>query len=75
MPAFLFSGGTKKLKIKQQQYRIVAQQFQLKEIKELISLEVQQAYIQVNESAKRIELSGTSLEQAEENVRLSNDRF
>ena len=71
----IFEWGAKKQKIKQQRYRIAAQQFQLKEIKELISLEVQQAYLQVNESAKRIELSGTSLEQAEENLRLSNDRF
>ena len=71
----IFEWGAKKQKIKQQQYRIAAQQFQLKETKELISLEVQQAYIQLNESAKRVELSGTSLEQAEENLRLSNDRF
>ncbi len=71
----IFEWGAKKQKIKQQQYRVAAQQFQLKEIQELISLEVQQAYLQVNESAKRIELSGTSLEQAEENLRLSNDRF
>ena len=71
----IFEWGAKKQKIKQQQYRIAAQQFQLKEIKELISLEIQQAYIQLNESAKRIELSGTSMEQAEENLRLSNDRF
>ena len=71
----IFEWGAKKQKIKQQEYRIAAQQFQLKEAKELISLEVQQAYIQLNESAKRVELSGTSLEQAEENLRLSNDRF
>jgi outer membrane protein TolC len=71
----IFEWGAKKQKIKQQQYRIAAQQFRLKEIQELISLEVQQAYIQLNESAKRIELSGTSMEQAEENLRLSNDRF
>ncbi len=71
----IFEWGAKKQKIKQQQYRISAQQFQLKEIKELISLEVQQAYLQVNESAKRIELSGASMEQAKENLRLSKDRF
>ncbi len=71
----IFDWGTKKQKIKQQQYKIVAQQFQLKETKELISLEVQQAYLQLNESARRVELSGTSLEQAVENLRLSNDRF
>jgi outer membrane protein TolC len=71
----IFDWGTKKQKIKQQQYKIVAQQFQLKETKELISLEVQQAYLQLNESARHVELSGTSLEQAVENLRLSNDRF
>ena len=71
----VFEWGIKKQKIKQQQFRIAAQQFQLKETAELISLEVQQAYIELNESAKRVELSGTSLQQAEENLRLSNDRF
>jgi outer membrane protein TolC len=51
------------------------QQHLLQETKEKISLEVQQAYLQLNESAKRVELSGASLEQAEENLRLSNDRL
>ncbi|SDH05276.1 TolC family protein [Chitinophaga filiformis] len=67
--------GQRKQKIKQQQHNITAQQYQLQETKEKISLEVQQAYLQLNESAKRIELSGASLEQAEENLRLSNDRL
>ncbi|HTE12060.1 MAG TPA: TolC family protein [Chitinophagaceae bacterium] len=71
----VFDWGIKKQKIKQQQFRIATQQLRLKETEELISLEVQQAYIELNESAKRVELSGTSLQQAEENVRLSNDRF
>jgi len=51
------------------------QQYQLQETKERISLEVQQAYLHLNESAKRVELSSASLEQAEENLRLSNDRL
>lgn len=67
--------GQRKQKIRQQQHNITAQQYQLQETKEKISLEVQQAYLQLNESAKRIELSGASLEQAEENLRLSNDRL
>ena len=70
----LLDWGQRKQKIKQQQYNITAQQYQLQETKEKISLEVQQAYLQLDESAKRIELSGASLEQAEENLRLSNDR-
>jgi len=36
---------------------------------------VQQVYLDLNESAKRIELSGASLQQANENLRLSNDRM
>lgn len=71
----LLDWGQRKQKIKQQQHNITAQQYQLQETKEKISLEVQQAYLQLDESAKRIELSGASLEQAEENLRLSNDRL
>lgn len=71
----IFDWGQRKQKVKQQQYAIAAQQYQLQETKEKISLEVQQAYLQLNESAKRVELSGASLEQAEENLRLSNDRL
>jgi len=71
----IFDGGQRKQKVKQQQFVIEAQQYQLQETKERISLEVQQAYLQLNESAKHVELSSTSLEQAEENLRLSNDRL
>jgi outer membrane protein len=71
----LIDWGQRRQKIRQQQFNIEAQQHQLQETKEKISLEVQQAYLQLNESAKRVELSGASLEQAEENLRLSNDRL
>jgi outer membrane protein TolC len=71
----VFDWGKRKQKVKEQQYKIAAQEYQLKEQEEQISIEVQQAYLQLNENARRIELSGASLEQAEENVRLSNDRL
>ena len=71
----IFDWGQRKQKVRQQQFAIAAQRYQLQETKERISLEVQQAYLQLNESAKRVELSGASLEQAEENLRLSNDRL
>ena len=71
----IFDWGKRKQKVQQQQYRITAQEYQLKERQELISLEVQQAWLELNQSAKRIELSSASLEQAEENLRLSNDRL
>lgn len=71
----IFDWGAKKQKVKQQQFTISAQETKLKEAQELIALEVQQAFLQLNQSAQRIELSGTSLTQANENLKLSNDRF
>ncbi len=71
----LFDGGRKRQKIQEQQYRIAAEEYQLKERQEQVSLEVQQAYLQLNQSVKRIELCRLSLVQADENLRLSNDRL
>ncbi len=71
----IFDWGQRKQRVRQQQHFIQVQQHLLQETKEKISLEVQQAYLQLNESAKRVELSGASLEQADENLRLSNDRL
>lgn len=71
----VFDWGKRKEKVKEQQYKIAAQQYQLKEQEEQISIEVRQAYLQLNQSARRIDLSRVSLEQAEENLRLSNDRL
>jgi len=71
----LFDWGQRKNKVRQQQHVILEQQYQLKEVKEKITLEVQQSYLDLNESAKRIELADASLEQANENLRLSNDRL
>lgn len=71
----LFDGGRNRQKIQEQQYRIAAQEYQLKEKKERIALEVQQAYLLLNQSEKRIALNRLSLEQAVENLRLSFDRL
>ena len=71
----IWDGGATKQRIKAQMFKVSAQQMQLEETKQLISIEIRQAYLQLNESARRISLSNTSLGQAEENLRLSNDRF
>lgn len=71
----IFDWGSRKQKIKQQQFGIAAQQLQLQEIKEQMSIEVRQAYLALNQAAKNVELSGASLAQANENLKLSNDRF
>jgi outer membrane protein len=61
--------------VKEQQYRIQAQEHQLKESKEIISLQVRQSILQLNQSARRVSLAELSLTQAEENLRLSKDRL
>jgi len=71
----IFDWGARKSKIIEQSYKIAAQQTQLAETQQLITVEVQQAYLQLGQSAKRIDLAITSLQQAEENLRLTNDRF
>ncbi|RXK86277.1 TolC family protein [Filimonas effusa] len=71
----LLDWGGRKQKIKQQQFAIAAQQYQLQETKELLTLELQQAYIALNQAAKKVSFSEASLQQANENLKLSNDRF
>lgn len=71
----IFGWGRRTEKVKEQQYRIQAQEHQLKESKEIISLQVQQSVLQLNQNARRVSLAALSLTQAEENLRLSKDRF
>lgn len=45
------------------------------EAKELISLQVQQAIFQLNESIKKVEMAQVNLKQAEENLKVARDAF
>lgn len=67
--------GQKAGKVKEQSFKISAQQMQIQETRELISLEAQNAYLQLNQAARRIDLSQVSVQQANENLRLNYDRF
>lgn len=71
----LFDWGKTTKKVKEQDFKIKAKETQLEETKELINLQVQSAYLQLNQSVQKIKLSGLSLQQAEENLRLTNDRY
>lgn len=71
----IFEWGKKTNKVKEQTFRIAAQQQRLEDTRQLIDLEVQNAYLQLNQSAKKVRLSVLSLEQANENLKLANDRF
>lgn len=71
----IFDWGKKVNKVKEQSFKIAAQKQQYEETRELISLEIQNAYLQLNQSAKKIQLSDLSLQQADENLKLASDRF
>jgi outer membrane protein TolC len=71
----IWDGGAIRQRVKAQKFRVASQEIQLEETKQLLALEVQQAFLHLNESSKRIELSAVSLQQAEENLRLTTDRF
>lgn len=71
----IFAWSRRVEKVREQRYQIAAQEYQLKENKEIISLQVRQSYLELNQSAKRVALTELSLVQAEENLRLSQDRL
>ncbi len=71
----IFEWGRKTNKVKEQTFKIAAQQQRLEDVNELINLEVQNAYLELNQAAKNVRLSVLSLEQADENLKLTNDRF
>lgn len=67
--------GGRKQKVKEQEFLTEARKFELEETKELLSIEIQNAWLMLNQSVTQIELSKKSLQQAEENLRLNQDRF
>ncbi|TJZ53705.1 TolC family protein [Sphingobacterium olei] len=71
----IFDWGGRKQKVKEQQFKTDAQRLELEETKELLGLEVKNAWLQLRQSVKRIELMERSLQQAMENLRLNQDRF
>ncbi|WP_177199833.1 TolC family protein [Flexibacter flexilis] len=71
----IFDWGKRASKVKEQSYKVTIQKHQLEQTRELINLEVQNAYLQMRQSVKKIELSSISLQQAEENLKLTQNRF
>jgi outer membrane protein TolC len=71
----LFDWGKNAKKVKEQTLKVQAKEVQLAQTKELINLQVQNAYLQLNQSVQKIKLSALSLQQADENLRLANDRY
>lgn len=67
--------GGRKQKVKEQEFITEARKFELEETRELLGIEIQNGWLMLSQSVTQIELSRKSLRQAEENLRLNQDRF
>lgn len=71
----VFDWGSRRGKVKQQAARIRSDEYSLKELKSQINLEIEQAMLNLRLQTKNIDLMQASLIEANENLKLSNDRF
>lgn len=71
----VFDWGSRNQKVKEQQFKTVAQKLELEDTEELLSLQIQNAYLELQQAIKRVEITKKSLLQTEENLRLNEDRF
>lgn len=71
----IFDWGGRKQKVKEQHFETEASRFELEETRELLRIEIQNSYLLLQQSITQIELAKKSLKQADENMRLNQDRF
>ncbi|MEA3318048.1 MAG: TolC family protein, partial [Bacteroidota bacterium] len=71
----LYHWGDKKHTLQATHHEKKAVYHKLEETKELINLEVNKTLYKYRESAKKVELTKSSLVQAEENLKITNDNF
>lgn len=67
--------GARKQKVKEQGFQTEARKIELEQTKELLAIEIQNAWLMLSQSVIQIELSKKSLQQSQENLRLNQDRF
>ncbi|MRX66328.1 efflux RND transporter permease subunit [Maribacter luteus] len=71
----IFDWGGRKQRVKEQRFKVEAQKAELEQTRELVTIEIQNAYLELNQAIKRVEIAKKSLEQADENLKLHQDRF
>jgi outer membrane protein TolC len=71
----LFSGLDTKAQVAQAKLRVNQLQEQRKDLGEQVRLDVQNAYLRVKETADRIRVTQKAVTQAEENLRLNEERY
>ena len=71
----IFNWFEKRHKVSKAQLQTEAAQMKLEETEKLLQLEIAQAQFNLNDALKRLELTQSALEQAEENLETSRDRY
>lgn len=71
----VFHWRERKHKVSMAKFRLRQKELELDRKKDLVSLEVQQAYFNLQEAYQQIELAKTSMSQANENVNLTKNSF
>lgn len=71
----IFDWGSRKQKVREQEYKAQAQKLELDETKELLIIQIENAYLELQQAKQRVEITEKSLQQADENLRLNQDRF
>ncbi|MDP4281510.1 MAG: TolC family protein [Bacteroidota bacterium] len=71
----LFHWGERFHTLSAARHQKTSSELKLQETKEMITLQVRQAINQYNESLSKIQLTNRSLQQAEENLKVTNDNF
>jgi len=71
----VFDWGGRKNKVKEQEFKSKAKELELQDTQELILIQIENAYLELQQAIKRVEITEKSLEQADENLRLQQDRF
>ncbi len=71
----IFSGLDTKAQVSQARLRVEQFQEQHKDLSDQVRLDVQNAYLKVKETADRIRTTETAVTQAEENLRLNEERY
>ncbi|MCL7764573.1 TolC family protein [Polaribacter sp. Z014] len=71
----VFDWGGRKQKVKEQQFKTEAKQLELQDTQELIVIQIENAYLELQQAIKRVKITEKSLAQADENLRLHQDRF
>ncbi|GIZ07576.1 TolC family protein [Flavobacterium sp. UMI-01] len=71
----IFDWGSRKQKVKEQEYKAQVQKLELDETKELLLIQIENAYLELQQAKQRVQINEKSLQQADENLRLNQDRF